>query len=229
MARVLIVDGDAEQRESLSQVMHNEGYEVATVANGRDALDDFNCDGADVILLEWVLPGISGLDVCRELRRTSHVPIIMVSSKDHEADKVLGLEMGADDYVTKPFSTRELVARIRAVLRGYRENFSATPKTLEAGPIRMNIDQHCVTLNDQEIHLTLKEFDLLQMLLRNAGRVLTRQQILDRVWGVDRIGGVRTLECHIRRLRLKIEPTPGDPCHIMTIRGVGYRFQIDRR
>lgn len=224
MARVLIVDDDAGHREALSQLMGDEGYEVAAVASGHDALHHFNCEGADVILLDWALPGINGLDVCRELRRTSRVPIIMVSGKDHEADKVLGLEMGADDYVTKPFSPRELVARIRAVLRGYRDNLPSIHGDLEAGPVRMHLDQHRVILNGQEIHLTLKEFDLLQMLLRNAGRVLTQQQLLDRVWGVDRIGDVRTLGCHIRRLRLKIESTPRKPRHIVTIRGVGYKF-----
>ena len=193
MTRVLIVDDDTGYRKDLSQLMAGEGYEVATATSGHDALHHFNCDGADVILLDWVLPGINGLDVCRELRRTSRVPIIMVSGKDHEADKVLGLELGADDYVTKPFSARELVARIRAVLRGYGEKRPSASEFLEAEPVRMHVDQHRVTLDGQEIHLTLKEFELLKMLLRNAGRVLAQQQLLDRVWGADRIGDVRTL------------------------------------
>lgn len=225
MTRVLIVDHDAGHRKVLSQLMGNEGYEVATAESGHDAFHHINRDGADLILLDWALPGINGIDVFRELHRTSHVPIIMVSSKDNETDKVLGLEMGADDYVTKPFSARELAARIRAVLRGYREKCPSTPQTLEAGPIRMDTGRHRVTVNSQEIHLPLKEFDLLQMLLRNSGRILTRQQLLDRVWGVDRIGDARTLQCHIRRLRLRIEPVPEEPRHIVTIRGVGYRYQ----
>jgi two-component system response regulator RegX3 len=225
MTRVLIVDDDAVHRDALSQLMSTEGYEVVTAASGHDALYQFNYAGADLILLDWALPGTNGIDVFRQLRRTSHVPIIVVSSKDHEADKVLGLEMGADDYVTKPFFGRELVARIRAVLRGYREKRPSIPKALEAGPVRMDTDQHRVTVNGQEIHLPLKEFDLLHMLLRNSGRILARQQLLDRVWGIDYAEGVRTLQCHIRRLRLKIEPTPGDPRHIVTIRGVGYRYQ----
>ncbi|MER6432160.1 response regulator transcription factor [Streptomyces sp900105245] len=225
MTRVLIVDDDAGHRDGLSQLMSAEGYEVVTAVNGHDALYQYNYAGSDLILLDWALRGTNGIDVFLELRRTSHVPIIVVSSKDHEADKVLALEMGADDYVTKPFFGRELVARIRAVLRGYREKCQPVPRALEAGPIRMDIDRHRVTVNGQDIHLPLKEFDLLHMLLRNSGRILTRQQLLDRVWGVDYAEGVRALQCHIRRLRLKIEPAPGDPRHIVTIRGVGYRYQ----
>ncbi|MFJ9968444.1 response regulator [Streptomyces avermitilis] len=225
MTRVLIVDDDAGIREALSLLLCSEGYEVTSAVTGHDALEHFSYDGADLILLDWMMPSMNGIDVCRELRKGSDVPIIMVSAKDHEADKVLGLEMGADDYVTKPFSGRELLARIRAVLRGRRANSVSVSTALETGCLRMDVDQHLVTLNGEGIHLPLKEFELLQMLLRNAGRVLTRQQLLDRVWGVDRIGDVKTLDVHIRRLRAKIEPNPKEPNRILTIRGVGYKLQ----
>jgi two-component system, OmpR family, response regulator RegX3 len=172
-----------------------------------------------------MLPGLPGTEVCRQLRGRSNVPVIMVTAKDSEIDKVVGLEIGADDYVTKPFSSRELVARVRAVLRRQGEPEEVTPAALEAGPVRMDVDRHVVTVAGGKIDLPLKEFDLLEMLLRNAGRVLTRMQLIDRVWGADYVGDTKTLDVHVKRLRAKIEPDPGAPRYLVTVRGLGYKFE----
>ncbi|MFD9902924.1 response regulator [Streptomyces sp. NPDC059063] len=225
MTRVLVVQDDAADIAALSSTLRGEGFEVESVASGPVAVHRFHSDGADLILLDWVLAGLSGLEVCRTLRSTSNVPIIMVTDKDSEIDKIVALEIGADDYVTKPYSERELVARMRAVLRGRGTLNPAPTSVVEVGPVRMDLDQHQVMVKGEEVTLPLKEFDLLSLLLRNAGRVMTKRQIIDSVWGVNHVGDVKTIDVHIRRLRLKIEPEPGNPSHLMTVRGLGYKFQ----
>jgi two-component system response regulator RegX3 len=173
-----------------------------------------------------MLPGLPGTEVCRRLRAVSSVPVIMLTAKDSEIDKVVGLELGADDYVTKPFSHRELVARIRAVLRRRSDPDEATAAaTLEAGPVRMDIERHVVTVNGEQVVMPLKEFELLELLLRNAGRVLTRMQLIERIWGADYVGDTKTLDVHVKRLRSKIEPDPGSPRHLVTVRGLGYKLE----
>ena len=177
------------------------------------------------MLLDLMLPGLSGTEVCRALRSRSAVPVIMLTAKDGEVDKVVGLELGADDYVTKPYSARELVARIRAVLRRRGEPDELVPPTLEAGPVRMDVDRHVVSVGGEPVAMPLKEFELLELLLRNAGRVLTRGQLIDRVWGSDYVGDTKTLDVHVKRLRGKVEPDPANPKHIVTVRGLGYKFE----
>jgi two-component system response regulator RegX3 len=207
-------------------MVRREGYEVGIAVDGTQALEEFDRHGADLVLLDLMLPGVSGTEVCRTLRQRSSVPIIMVTAKDGEVDKVVGLELGADDYVTKPFSSRELVARIRAVLRRRGEPDELLPTVVEAGPVRIDVDRHLVTVRGEGVSLPLKEFDLLELLMRNAGRVLTRGQIIDRVWGSDYVGDTKTLDVHIKRLRAKIEDDPGSPVQIVTVRGLGYKFEI---
>jgi two-component system response regulator RegX3 len=206
-------------------MLRKEGYEVTVAGNGPGALEEFERGGADLVLLDLMLPGLSGTEVCRQLRQRSNVPVIMLTAKDSEIDKVVGLELGADDYVTKPFSTRELIARIRAVLRRGGEAEEPTSATLEVGPVRMDVERHVVTVNGGSVPLPLKEFDLLELLLRNAGRVLTRHQLIDRVWGSDYVGDTKTLDVHVKRLRAKIEPDPGVPRYLVTVRGLGYKFE----
>jgi two-component system response regulator RegX3 len=225
MTRVLVVEDEESFSEALSFMLRKEGYEVEVAADGAKALELFDRSGADLVLLDLMLPGVSGTEVCRQLRTKSNVPIIMVTAKDGEVDKVVGLELGADDYVTKPFSSRELVARVRAVLR--RQGVGEEPVTgiVEAGPVRIDIDRHAVTVRGAQVNMPLKEFDLLELLMRNAGRVLTRAQLIDRVWGADYVGDTKTLDVHIKRLRAKVEEDPGNPVHIQTVRGLGYRFE----
>jgi len=206
-------------------MLEREGFEVGVVADGPSALAEFDRRGADLVLLDLMLPGLSGTEVCRTLRTRSSVPIIMLTARDSEIDKVLGLELGADDYVTKPFSARELVARIRAVLRRRSETEEVAEATLEAGPVRMDVERHVVTVDGATVTLPLKEFELLEMFLRNAGRVLTRGQLIDRVWGSDYVGDTKTLDVHVKRLRTKIEREPGNPRHLVTVRGLGYKFE----
>ncbi|AQT73132.1 MULTISPECIES: response regulator transcription factor [Streptomyces] len=225
MTRVLVVEDEESFSDALSYMLRKEGFEVAIAATGPDGLDEFERNGADLVLLDLMLPGLPGTEVCRQLRGRSNVPVIMVTAKDSEIDKVVGLEIGADDYVTKPFSSRELVARIRAVLRRRGEPEEVTPAALEAGPVRMDVDRHVVTVAGGKVDLPLKEFDLLEMLLRNAGRVLTRMQLIDRVWGADYVGDTKTLDVHVKRLRAKIEPDPGAPRYLVTVRGLGYKFE----
>jgi two-component system, OmpR family, response regulator RegX3 len=198
---------------------------VAIAADGTTALQEFTRHGADIVLLDLMLPGVPGTEVCRQIRATSNVPVIMVSAKDDEVDKVVGLELGADDYVTKPYSPRELVARIRAVLRRGTEP-ELLPDTLEAGPVRMDVERHVVTVDGDEQRLPLKEFELLEMFLRNPGRVLTRGQLIDRVWGSDYVGDTKTLDVHVKRLRAKIEPDPSQPRYLVTVRGLGYKLDL---
>jgi two-component system response regulator RegX3 len=197
-------------------------------ATGQDALDEFDRNGADIVLLDLMLPGMSGTDVCKALRTRSAVPVIMVTARDSEIDKVVGLELGADDYVTKPYSARELIARIRAVLRRGGEagaELDGLPGVLEAGPVRMDVERHVVSVGGREVALPLKEFDLLEYLLRNVGRVLTRGQLIDRVWGADYVGDTKTLDVHVKRLRSKVEADPSAPRHLVTVRGLGYKFE----
>ena len=225
MTRVLVVEDEESFSEALSFMLRKEGYEVEVASDGVKALELFDRSGADLVLLDLMLPGVSGTEVCRQLRAKSNVPIIMVTAKDGEVDKVVGLELGADDYVTKPFSSRELVARVRAVLR--RQGVGEEPVTgiVEAGPVRIDIDRHAVTVRGHQVNMPLKEFDLLELLMRNAGRVLTRAQLIDRVWGADYVGDTKTLDVHIKRLRAKVEEDPGNPVFIQTVRGLGYRFE----
>lgn len=225
MTRVLVVEDEESFSDALSYMLRKEGFEVGLAATGPDALTEFDRAGADIVLLDVMLPGLSGTEVCRTLRSRSTVPIIMVTARDGEIDKVVGLEIGADDYVTKPYSPRELVARIRAVLRRRTEPEELSPATLEAGPVRMDVDRHTVTVNGANIALPLKEFELLEMLLRNAGRVLTRGQLIDRIWGADYVGDTKTLDVHVKRLRAKIEPSPSAPQYLVTVRGLGYKFE----
>ena len=225
VTRVLVVEDEESYSDALAYMLRKEGYEVAIAATGPDALTEFDRNGADIVLLDLMLPGLPGTEVCRQIRQTSNVPVIMVSAKDDEVDKVVGLELGADDYVTKPYSPRELVARIRAVLRRGADPDLA-PATLEAGPVRMDVERHVVTVDGQEQRLPLKEFELLEMFLRNPGRVLTRGQLIDRVWGSDYVGDTKTLDVHVKRLRAKLEPDPGEPKFLVTVRGLGYKLDL---
>ncbi len=227
MTRVLVVEDEESFSDALSFMLRREGYEVGVAADGATALDEFDRHGADLVLLDLMLPGISGTEVCRTLRQRSAVPIIMVTAKDGEVDKVVGLELGADDYVTKPFSSRELVARIRAVLRRRGEPEEMLPSVLEAGPVRIDVDRHVVAVRGKTLAMPLKEFDLLELLVRNAGRVLTRGQIIDRVWGSDYVGDTKTLDVHVKRLRAKIEEDPRNPKLILTVRGLGYKYEAE--
>jgi two-component system response regulator RegX3 len=225
MTRILVVEDEESFSDPLSYLLRKEGYEVAVAETGPAALEDFDRAGADLVLLDLMLPGLSGMEVCRALRRRSSVPVIMLTAKDSEIDKVVGLEMGADDYVTKPYSSRELLARIKAVLRRGQDPEDLMPATLESGPVRMDVERHVVTVNGAHIALPLKEFELLEMLLRNSGRVLTRMQLIDRVWGSDYVGDTKTLDVHVKRLRSKVEPDPANPQFIVTVRGLGYKFE----
>jgi two-component system response regulator RegX3 len=228
VTRVLIVEDEESFADPLAFLLRKEGFTAAIANDGKQALEEFDRNGADIVLLDLMLPGMSGTDVCKQLRQRSGVPVIMVTARDSEIDKVVGLELGADDYVTKPYSARELIARIRAVLRRGGEaaaDSQQTQSVLTAGPVRMDVERHVVTVNGTEVALPLKEFDLLEYLLRNVGRVLTRGQLIDRVWGADYVGDTKTLDVHVKRLRSKIEPDPGSPRHLVTVRGLGYKFE----
>jgi two-component system response regulator RegX3 len=225
VTKVLVVEDETSYSEALSYVLRKEGFEVAIAETGPDALTEFDRGGADIVLLDLMLPGLSGTEVCRALRQVSSVPIIMVSAKDTEVDKVVGLELGADDYVTKPYSPRELVARIRAVLRRGITDDVDDNASLEHGRVRMDVDRHLVTIDGDETKFPLKEFELLEYFLRNPGRVLTRGQLIDRVWGADYVGDTKTLDVHVKRLRAKIEPDPANPLTLTTVRGLGYKYE----
>lgn len=225
MTQILVVEDEASFRDAVDFMLHKEGYQVEVAADGVEALEQFDRHGPDLVLLDLMLPKLSGTEVCRTLRERSKVPIIMLTAKDAEIDKVVGLELGADDYVTKPFSSHELIARIRAVLRRGPDTEVVDTSTLEAGPVRMDVERHVVTVKGQEIPLPLKEFDLLELLLRNSGRVLTRRQLIDLVWGSDYVGDTKTLDVHMKRLRSKIETNPAKPEILLTVRGLGYKFE----
>lgn len=228
MTRVLLVEDEVSYREPLTYQLQREGFEVVAVDNGVAAIDAFESGGADIVLLDLMLPGIDGIGVCRELRQRGDVPVIMLTAKDSEIDKVVGLEMGADDYVTKPYSFRELLARMRAVLRRHERDSADvddSDELLTSGDISMDVDRHVVTKGGESIALPLKEFELLELLLRNVGRVLTRGQLIDRIWGSDYVGDTKTLDVHVKRLRAKIEEDPAQPVRLVTVRGLGYKLE----
>ena len=227
MIRVLIVEDEESLADPLAFLLNKEGFAATVVTDGPSALAEFDRSGADIVLLDLMLPGMSGTEVCKQLRLRSSVPVIMVTARDSEIDKVLGLELGADDYVTKPYSARELIARIRAVLRrgAEPEDSVLLDSVLEAGPVRMDVERHVVSVHGTPIALPLKEFDLLEYLMRNKGRVLTRVQLIDRIWGANYVGDTKTLDVHVKRLRSKIESDPANPVHLVTVRGLGYKLE----
>ncbi|GAA1338177.1 response regulator transcription factor [Arthrobacter roseus] len=225
MTKILIVEDEESFSDPLSYLLEKEGFETCVVDNGLDAITEFDRAGADLVLLDLQLPGQSGTEVCRQLRQRSAVPVIMLTARDAEIDKVVGLELGADDYVTKPYSSRELVARVRAVLRRQAEPDELISATVQAGPVRLDVDRHVVSVRGERAQFPLKEFELLEMLLRNSGRVMTRGQLIDRVWGSDYVGDTKTLDVHIKRLRSKIELDSAAPRHLVTVRGLGYKFE----
>jgi two-component system response regulator RegX3 len=224
MSRLLLIDDEESFGEALQYQLQREGYEVERETDGVAGLNRFKRQGADLVLLDLMLPGMAGEDICKEIRRDSNTPIIMLTAKDQELDKVLGLELGADDYVTKPFSTREVIARIKAVLRRTSAQASTSDAVLEGGGVRLDPDRFEVTVRGEPVHLPRKEFELLELLMENAGRVLTRETLIDRIWGSDYFGDSRTLDVHIKRLRAKSEADPHEPRHLLTIRGLGYKF-----
>jgi two-component system, OmpR family, response regulator RegX3 len=225
VTRILLVEDEIALSDPLSFLLEREGYEVEVAADGPSAITAFDQNGADLVLLDLMLPGLPGTEVCREIRTRSTVPIIMLTAKDSEIDIVVGLELGADDYVTKPYSTRELLARIRAVLRRRIEVEDFDEAVLEGGRVRMDVDRHTVEVDGEPVPMPLKEFELLELLMRNPGRVLTRGQLIDRVWGSDYFGDTKTLDVHIKRIRSKIEQQPSEPVQLVTVRGLGYRFE----
>ncbi|MBD8029598.1 response regulator transcription factor [Corynebacterium gallinarum] len=232
MTTILIVEDEESLADPLAFLLRKEGFDTIIAGDGPTALVEFSRNDIDIVLLDLMLPGMSGTDVCKELRLVSNVPVIMVTARDSEIDKVVGLELGADDYVTKPYSSRELIARIRAVLRrrGDTEAEAAEDdlddQVLEGGRVRMDVDSHTVTVDGKAVNMPLKEFDLLEYLLRNAGRVLTRGQLIDRIWGADYVGDTKTLDVHVKRLRSKIEEEPSRPRHLVTVRGLGYKYEL---
>lgn len=225
MTRILLVEDEIALSDPLSFLLEREGYEIEVAADGPSAIAAFDRDGADLVLLDLMLPGLPGTEVCREIRTRSTVPIIMLTAKDSEIDIVVGLELGADDYVTKPYKTRELLARIRAVLRRRTEIEDFDEAVLEGGRVKMDVDRHTVEVDGAPVPMPLKEFELLELLMRNPGRVLTRGQLIDRVWGSDYFGDTKTLDVHIKRIRSKIEVAPSEPVQLVTVRGLGYRFE----
>jgi two-component system response regulator RegX3 len=226
VTKILVVEDEESVLDPLELLLTKEGYSIVTARDGKEALEKFDQSSPDLILLDLMLPEISGTQVCRQIRSKSSVPIIMLTAKDTEVDKVVGLELGADDYIVKPYSKAELVARIKAVLRRQSSDSSSTDLgVISAGPVKIDIDRHLVTINGITISLPLKEFELLEFLARNKGRVLTRTQLIDRVWGSDYFGDTKTLDVHVKRLRAKIEKDPANPVYIQTIRGLGYKFE----
>lgn len=225
MTRILLVEDEESFSDPLSYLLGKEGFDVTVAADGLEAIAEFDRVGADLVLLDLMLPGASGTEVCRQLRAKSNVPIIMLTAKDSEIDKVVGLELGADDYVTKPYSSRELLARVRAVLRRNAEPDDLVDSVIEAGGVRIDVDRHVASVRGEELSLPLKEFELLEMLVRNAGRVMTRGQLIDRIWGQDYVGDTKTLDVHIKRLRAKVEVEPSNPQLLVTVRGLGYKFE----
>lgn len=227
MTKILVVEDEESFSEALAYLLGREGFDVTVADSGPKAIEEFDRVGADLVLLDLMLPGLSGTEVCKQLRQRSDVPIIMLTAKDSEVDKVVGLELGADDYVTKPYSSRELVARIRAVLRRNSDlgETESAGGTLTVGPVRLDTERHVIAINGSTVQFPLKEFELLEFLMRNCDRVLTRTQIIDRVWGSDYVGDTKTLDVHIKRLRAKIEVDPANPVYIQTVRGLGYKME----
>ena len=225
MTRILVVEDEESFREGLQHMLSREGFEVVLASDGAQGITEFDKSAPDLVLLDWMLPEFSGIEVCKYIRTKSSIPVIMLTAKDTEVDKVVGLELGADDYVTKPFSTAELLARIRAVLRRGGDIDIPNASVIENGPIRIDIDRHAISVNGEAVSMPLKEFELLEYLMRNSGRVLTRGQLMDRVWGSNYHGDGKTLDVHIKRIRSKIEPDPANPIYLTTVRGLGYRFE----
>ena len=225
MTRVLVIEDEESFRDALQFMLTREGFDVILAPNGAEGIKLFDSKNPDLVLLDLMLPEVSGTEVCKYIRSKSNVPVIMLTAKDTEIDKVVGLELGADDYVTKPFSTRELLARIKAVLRRGSDIEIDSVGSVEVGPVRMDVERHALSINGQAVAMPLKEFELLEFLMRNSGRVLTRSQLMDRVWGSDYVGDGKTLDVHIKRIRSKIEPDPANPVYLTTIRGLGYRFE----
>ncbi|WP_342318935.1 response regulator transcription factor [Corynebacterium mayonis] len=226
--KILIVEDEESLADPLAYLLGKEGFSSVVAGNGAEALEKFEGGGIDLVLLDLMLPGMSGTEVCRRLRAVSSVPIIMVTARDSEIDKVVGLELGADDYVTKPYSTRELVARIRAVLRRgpeVEEVEDNDGQIIQVGRVKMDVERHTVLVDGQPVPMPLKEFDLLEYLMRNAGRVLTRGQLIDRIWGANYVGDTKTLDVHVKRLRTKIEVEPSRPKQLVTVRGLGYKLE----
>ncbi len=227
MTKILVVEDEDSVLDPLELLLNKEGFKVVTAKTGKEALEKFDNAGADLILLDLMIPEVSGTEVCRQIRNKSQVPIIMLTAKDTEVDKVVGLELGADDYVVKPYSKAELIARIKAVLRRGTTSTSFNGATvLTAGPVEIDVESHKVKVLGNYVSFPLKEFELLEFLVRNSGRVLTRTQLIDRIWGSDYFGDTKTLDVHIKRLRAKIEKDPANPVFILTIRGLGYKFEI---
>jgi len=224
MTKLLLVEDAEDVREPLAYLLTREGYEVRTAADGATALEEFENHPPDIILLDLMIPEISGIDVCRTIRMTSDVPIIMLTAKVGEANVVVGLESGADDYIAKPFSTPELLARLRSVLRRHRA-VEPEDAMLSCDGLDMDVERHRVTVDGRPVEMPLREFELLELLMRNVGRVLTRRQIIERVWGADYYGDTKTLDVHVRRLRAKIEKDPAHPKRLVTVRGLGYRLE----
>lgn len=226
MTKVLVIEDEESFREALEFILTKEGFQIECAADGLAGLAAFEKYNPDIILLDLMLPGMSGTDVCKTIRAKSNVPIIMLTAKDAEVDKVVGLEVGADDYVTKPFSSPELVARIRAVLRRGTIEAQDAGDVIELGPIKLDSARHSVQVNGQEVTMPLKEFEVLEYLMDNAGRVLTRGQLMDRIWGSNYVGDGKTLDVHIKRIRSKIEKDPANPTLLHTVRGLGYKFEV---
>jgi two-component system response regulator RegX3 len=224
VTRILIIEDEESYRDATSFMLRREGFDVVTAADGAAGLAEFDRGGADLVLLDLMMPGIPGVEVCRQLRARGNVAIVMVTARDSEVDKVVGLELGADDYVTKPFSHRELVARIRAVLRRGHD-LVLLPDVVEVNGVRVDVERHQVSVDGADVRLALREFELLELLVRNAGRVMTRGQLIDRIWGSDYVGDTKTLDVHIKRLRSKIERDPSNPLRLVTVRGLGYKFE----
>ena len=225
MTRVLVIEDEESFRDALQFMLSREGFDVILAPNGAEGMKLFDSKNPDIVLLDLMLPEVSGTEVCKYIRTKSNVPVIMLTAKDTEIDKVVGLELGADDYVTKPFSTRELLARIKAVLRRGSDFEVDSVGAVEGGPIRMDVERHALSVNGEAVAMPLKEFELLEFLMRNSGRVLTRGQLMDRVWGSNYVGDGKTLDVHIKRIRSKIEPDPANPVYLTTVRGLGYRFE----
>ena len=225
MTRVLVIEDEESFRDALKFMLSREGFDVTLASNGAEGMKLFDSMNPDLVLLDLMLPEVSGTEVCKYIRSKSNTPVIMLTAKDTEIDKVVGLELGADDYVTKPFSTRELLARIKAVLRRGGEMENDFVGAVEVGPIRMDVERHVLSVDGEAVSMPLKEFELLEFLMRNSGRVLTRGQLMDRVWGSNYVGDGKTLDVHVKRIRSKIEPDPANPVHLTTVRGLGYRFE----
>ena len=221
---VLVVDDEPTVRDIVGQYLGRDGFRVVSTGDGREVMGLVELESPDLVVLDVMLPGFDGLQVMARLRQDRHVPVILLTARGEETDRIVGLEIGADDYVTKPFSTRELVARIRAVLRR-RGQTNDSGDVLESAPVRLDADRHVVTVGGELVSLPLKEFELLEMLLRNTGRVLTRGQLIDRIWGADYVGDTKTLDVHVKRLRSKLEKDPSNPQHLVTVRGLGYKFE----